>query len=234
MNYNSLFISDLHIGSKHSKISKLLLFLKENEFNNIFIIGDFIDTWALKRNFYWTQEYSTLIQKLLRKSRHGTNIFWILGNHEDCLYDFVGTEFGNIKIMDEYIYKIGDKNYLITHGQKYDGLVKYTVSLQKIGSFLYDILLDLSFFYSKYFKSKWSLAKTLKNNTKEALKYINKFKDCVIFDLTEQSCDGIILGHLHQPEMIKVEEKQYMNCGDFVESQSLIVELNGEFKLICL
>lgn len=236
MNYKALFISDLHLGSKHSNIEVLLDFLKDNEFESIYIVGDFIDCWALKRKFLWPKINNTLIQKLLRKSRHGSKVTWILGNHEDSLYDLIGTNFGGIDIKYDDIYEtkhnsIFTQRYYVTHGQKYDGIVKYTPGIQKLGAFLYDFILDLSYWRSRLFKSKWSIAKAIKSNTKEALKYINKFEECVLADLKENGYDGIIYGHLHQPSVSIIEDKQFVNCGDFVENISLVVDDGKCFTL---
>ena len=169
MKYNSIWISDLHIGSRNSNINKLLEFLKDTECNNLFIVGDFIDGWELKNKWRWNNSYNTLFQKILRKSRKGTNIYLIIGNHDDFLFNFENLEFGNIFIKREHIHTTANnQKILILHGDQFDGIIKYAKWLQHLGSHLYNYIIDANTLInrlSRKFGITYSFAKHIKQNT---------------------------------------------------------------------
>lgn len=240
MIYRSIFLSDTHIGSRNSDISKLLDFLKENECEYLFIIGDFIDGWELKNKWYWKSEYNTLIQKLLRKSRKGTQIHITYGNHDDFLSGFENCQLGNIYVHRQYIHVLANnKKYLILHGDQFDGIIQYTKWLQHVGSHLYNIILNINNFINKVMRRSgrsYSFAKAIKANTKSALNFINKFEECVVTAAQKNNCDGVICGHVHTATNKMIENINYLNTGSWQENDfHVIVEtLDGELKLITL
>jgi UDP-2,3-diacylglucosamine pyrophosphatase LpxH len=240
MKYKSVFISDTHIGSKNSNITKLLEFLKNVDCDNLFIVGDFIDGWELKNKWRWNDDDNTLIQKLLRKSRKGTKIYLIIGNHDDFLFKFENFEFGNIIVKREYIHTtVDNKQILLIHGDQFDGIIEYAKWLQHLGSHLYNYIIDFNTFINrilrKYGKT-YSFAKTIKQNTKAALSFVNKFEKCITDDAKNKNCQTVIAGHIHTPIHKIVDGIEYFNCGSWQEDEfHAVVEIEtGELKLITL
>ena len=240
MNYKSIFISDLHIGSRNSNITKLLEFLKDAECENLFIVGDFIDGWELKHKWFWNNDCNTIIQKLLRKSRKGTNLYLIIGNHDDFLFNFENIEFGNIKILRQYIHTTeNNQRVLVIHGDQFDGIIKYAKWIQHIGSFLYDWLITannkLNRLLKRYNKSV-SFAKIIKQNTKGALSFVNKYEECVAKETVNNDCSTVICGHIHMPMHKQLQSIDYFNCGSWQEDEyhAVVEHLDGKLELISI
>jgi UDP-2,3-diacylglucosamine pyrophosphatase LpxH len=215
-----------------------LEFLKNNESENLFLVGDIIDGWELKRKFYWDKNHNLIIQKILKKSRKGTKVYYIPGNHDSFMRDFIGEILGDIEIKNEveYITIKGDK-CLILHGDQFDGIISYFKWLQKLGSFLYDQVLTLNLLLNnirnRFGLSHWSLSKFLKDNTKEAIKYTSNYRNCVIDYANKHNANIIISGHIHKAEISYFDNIKYINTGDFIESMSVVVEkYDGKFELI--
>ena len=238
----SLFISDIHLGTKKSQPDKLLEVLKDYEFENLFIVGDFIDLTSLKRKFYWKEDHSTVIQKILRMSRKGTNVVYILGNHDFYLRSLIKEDninIGNVLLCDEYKYTTlnGEKIY-ICHGDQFDGFIRLNPILYVLGDWAYEMSFKINriynFFRRKIFRMNyWSLSQYLKSKVKNAISFINDFKKLSIMKLDEVSCDSIMIGHIHTPSIEVIGNKKYYNTGDFCESCSFLYEdYNGEIKLI--
>lgn len=239
----SIFISDIHLSARSSKTKELLaLFriLETNQPEQIFIVGDFIDFWILKSRFYWNEDCNTVLQKLLRFSRKGTEIIYLPGNHDEIMKDFDGYSFNNIKIRNSYEYVIDDKKYLIEHGDEYDFFVKNHKIVSHIGGWLYDILLIANHYLYEIrrkmgFKNIWSLSKYIKNRTKRATKVIEYFETNLVEIAKTKEYSGIICGHIHQPEIKNIDSIQYINTGDWVENCSFIVHYEGENSLyLCM
>jgi len=234
--YKSLFISDVHLGVRHTNIEYLLRVLRENEFENIFLVGDIIDGWKLRRSFSWDENANTFLQKIFRAARKGSNIVYIIGNHDEFLYKFEGQSFGNISIKEKYFYQTASgEKILLIHGHQFDGIVKYNKWLQHVGSVLYEwlIIANVQFNRVRHFFGfgYWSLSKFLKAKTKEVVNYVSSFEDTLTDYAESQGVDSVVCGHIHTPK-IKKSKINYYNCGDFVENKSYIVEtLEGEIKL---
>jgi UDP-2,3-diacylglucosamine pyrophosphatase LpxH len=233
----TLFISDIHLGSKNSNPQKLLEVLKEYEFENLIIVGDFIDLTSLKRKFFWNSDHSLVIQKILRLSRRGVKVVYILGNHDFYIRSLIEDgpiNLGDILICDEYIYKSlsGEKIY-ITHGDCFDGFIR----LHPILYFLGDRAYYLSIFINKWYNrirdlfglKYWSLSKYLKTKVKNVVKFISEYEKMSKSKLLEKDCDSIMIGHTHTPD---IQVGKYYNCGDFCETCSYIIEdLEGKISL---
>jgi hypothetical protein len=240
MKYRSVFISDTHIGSRNSNIDKLLYFLKDLDCDNLFIVGDFIDGWELKNKWRWKNQYNLLIQKLLRKSRKGTKIYLIIGNHDDFLFAFENLEFGNIFVIRDYIHETAKgQKCLIIHGDQFDGIIKYAKWLQHIGSHLYNLIIDINTSINillRKFGRAYSFAKAIKQNTKAALNFVNKFEECVIDDAKKHNAKIVICGHVHAPCHKIIDGIEYFNCGSWQEDEfhAVIETKDGDLKLINL
>lgn len=240
MKYKSIFISDIHLGTKFSKTKELLNFLKHNESENLILVGDIIDGWAIKRKFIWPQTHSDVIQKILKKARKGTEVIFITGNHDEFIRPFVPLILGNsLKICNELNYTaLNGKSYYITHGDFFDSITMTKKWLAILGDYGYDLLLHLNsilnFLRKKIGVQKyWSLSKYIKDSVKSSISFINDFESVLSKHAKNKGYDGIICGHIHKAEIKNIEGIEYLNCGDWVESCTAIVETyEGEFKII--
>ena len=232
MKIEALFFSDIHLGSRGCNANKLMDVLKEYDPDYIFIVGDFIDGWLLKSRHYWKQEYTNIIKKLLSFSKRGKKIIYITGNHDDFLRDYTPMNFDdNITICDEYIWK----DYFIVHGDVYDGIVKLKW-LARMGSLGYEMAILLDRFVKKLGYKK-SISKWLKDNVKEAVKFITSYENELVSQAEKRGCTGVICGHIHKPNDISIKTSngnliRYLNCGDFVENNSYIIYNKGKFTIL--
>jgi len=234
----TLFISDVHLGSRHSSTKNLLEFLnyiKENhKIEKLYIVGDFIDGWKLKRNWYWNDESSLVLRKILSFLRRETEIYYIAGNHDEFIRIFIEDfhigDFGSIHIGNEFIHKtIDGKNLLVVHGDIFDFATKYAGWLCFLGDIGYSFLLRLNktvCYIRNYLKLKnWSLSKAIKYNVKQAMKFVSDFENCLISYAKEKKCDGCVCGHIHTADLKKLPDGFiYANTGDWVESCTAIYE----------
>lgn len=233
----TLFISDCHLGNKNAQAGKLLEVFKQYEFENLFIIGDFIDMTSLKRKFYWNEKHSTVIQKILKLSRHNINIILLPGNHDYYIRDIIKEQninLGNILICNDYIYETikGEKIYLV-HGDCFDGFVATHKLLYLLGDIGYELSMKINTLYNWFRKlfgfNYWSFSAYLKSKVKNIISFLTEYKKAAYRTIKEKGCDSILMGHIHNPEII---QGQYYNTGDFVESCSYIIEtLEGNLEL---
>lgn len=240
MKYKSIFISDVHLGTRFSKAKLLLNFFKHNECENLILVGDIIDGWSIKRKLYWPQEHSDVIQKILKKAKKATKVTFITGNHDEFLRPFVPLLLGNsINISNELEYiALNGKKYYITHGDFFDSITMTKKWLAVLGDYGYDLLLHLNSilnFFRKLFgiRKYWSLSKYVKDNVKSSVSFINDFESVLANHARNKAYDGIICGHIHKAEIKLIDEIEYLNCGDWVESCTAIVEtFDGKFEII--
>lgn len=240
MKYKSIFISDVHLGTRFSKAKTLLNFLKNNDCEQLFLVGDIIDGWAIKRKFVWPQAHSDVIQRILKKAKKGTNITFITGNHDEFLRPFVPLVLGNsLNITNELEYTaVNGKKYFVTHGDFFDSITMTKKWLAILGDYGYDLLLHLNvilnFVRKKIgIKKYWSLSKYVKDSVKSSVSFISDFESVLSNHARNKGFDGIICGHIHKAEIRTIDEIEYLNCGDWVESCTAIVEtFDGEFMII--
>jgi UDP-2,3-diacylglucosamine pyrophosphatase LpxH len=223
-----IFISDVHLGSKGSNPKELYKLLNKEQPQKIFIVGDFIDGWLLKKRFYWTKDCTDVIRKILSYSNKGTEVVYITGNHDDFLRSYSPLNFGNIKIVDEWEWN----GYLITHGDLYDGIVQLKW-LGIIGSYGYELALSIDRGLKRLGYKK-SFSKMTKDKVKSAVKFITDFERQLAYQAHSRGLKGVICGHIHKPENKKIKIKNktihYLNCGDWIENNSYI-SYNKKFKL---
>lgn len=225
MKVEALFFSDVHLGSRGCNAAALLSVLKKYEPETIFIVGDFIDGWLLKQRHHWKQEYTNIIKKLLSFSKKGTKIVYITGNHDEFLREYSPINFDeNIFICDEYIWK----DFYVVHGDKYDGVMSLKW-LAHLGSAGYEIAIVLDRFMKRLGYRK-SISKWLKDNVKEAVKFITVFENELSIQAKKRGCSGVICGHIHKPKDREVDGVRYLNCGDFIENNSYIIFNEGNFN----
>ena len=243
----SLFISDIHLGCKHSKTEELLTFLKTIKDSDlpekIFLVGDIIDGWRLKRNWFWDSNCTKVIRMLMTFSKKGVQIIYIAGNHDEFLRAFlpeIEDKFFGFKFVDSYIHetKEGEK-VLVIHGDQFDATIKHAKWICVLGDIGYSFLLSingyLDWIWRKCFRcrKRWSLSKAAKANVKSAISFIAKFEELLTRHAAKEGCSSVICGHIHTPDIKDINGVKYLNTGDWVESCSAITENDdGKFELV--
>lgn len=226
MRIDALFISDVHLGSKGSNADEVLKVLKTYQPDYLFLVGDVIDGWLLKRKFRWPQSHTNVLRKIMSYSKNGTKVIYIPGNHDQFLREYGEFSFGNIEIHNEFIWN----NTFITHGDFYDGVVKLKW-LGILGSVGYDMAISIDRFL-KRLGMKRSLSKFLKSRVKEAVKFITQYEMELIRQAKKHGCVNVISGHIHHPEDRMVDGVRYLNCGDWIENNSYIICNDGKYTVI--
>jgi UDP-2,3-diacylglucosamine pyrophosphatase LpxH len=226
MRIDALFISDVHLGTKGSNADKVLEILKNYQPQTLFLVGDIIDGWMLKRKFRWSQSHTNVLRKILSYSKNGTKVIYIPGNHDEFLREYLDMNFGNIEIHNEYIWN----NTYITHGDLYDGVVKLKW-LGVLGSIGYDLAISIDRRLKKW-GYKRSLSKFLKDKVKEAVKFITSFEEEIVRQGIKHNCSTVICGHIHHPEDKLINNVRYLNSGDWIENNSYIIYVDGEYTVI--
>lgn len=236
--YRSIFISDVHLGTKYSNAELLLEFLKETEAERYYLIGDIIDGWSMKKKIYWPQSHSDVLQYLLKLSKKDHKVIYITGNHDEFLREYGGTVLGNIQLMNEYVH-VGENNnrYLVIHGDQFDLVTTNAKWLAFIGGWAYDCMIDLNtklqWIYRTFDINGFSLSAWAKHNVKEAVNFIGDYEAMVAEAAKRKCVDGVICGHIHSVNISTINGIEYMNTGDWVESCTAIVEnYNGKFEII--
>jgi UDP-2,3-diacylglucosamine pyrophosphatase LpxH len=237
--YKTIWLSDLHIGSTQCQADVLLDFLKHNDSEKLYLVGDIIDFWALSKKVYWPTDHNTIIQKILRKARHGTHVIYVPGNHDENLRDYDSYVFGDIVIKNSDVHTTSNgKRFLIVHGDEYDTIARYHQWLAKLGSKGYDLLLDFNRIVRTVrrwlgIQSHFSLAAFVKFKVKNAVQFISDYEESIVNSLKDEHLDGVICGHIHHAEIKEMNGFLYVNTGDFVESCTAIVEKDdGDLELI--
>jgi UDP-2,3-diacylglucosamine pyrophosphatase LpxH len=233
MKYNTIIISDLHLGSKASRKDDILGFLENLETNTLILNGDIIDGWSLARGSKWTKKDSKIIRKILKISETGTDVIWIRGNHDDFLKEFLPFYLGNIKIVEDYIHQYNQTRYYIFHGDVLDIFITKIKWLAYIGSIGYDIALWINRWYNKWRSFRglpyYSISNDIKKGIKKATNFINDFEDNARRLAYQKGCTVAICGHIHHPAI----KDHYLNSGDWCENCTALAELkNGDWKLI--
>jgi UDP-2,3-diacylglucosamine pyrophosphatase LpxH len=236
--FRAIFISDIHLGTSSCQAAKLLEFLRHTESRELYLVGDVIDGWQLKRRWFWNQSHNDVIQKVLRKARKGTRVTYIAGNHDEAMRHFLGLAFGGIDIRDEAVHVTADgRRLLVTHGDLFDAVVQRAKWLAHLGDALYILTLKLNQWFN-HIRAKlgfpyWSLSQFLKHRVKNAVSYITDFEEAVAREARRRGFDGVVCGHIHKAEIREVGGVLYCNDGDWVESLTALVELeNGELRII--
>ncbi|WLR94496.1 UDP-2,3-diacylglucosamine diphosphatase [Shinella zoogloeoides] len=236
--FRTLFISDVHLGSKAAKADFLIDFLRHHEAETIVLVGDIVDGWRLKRNWYWPQAFNDVTQKLLRKARKGTRIIYIPGNHDEFLRDFPGTHFGGVEVAERIIHEAADgKRYLVLHGDEFDVVVRHARVVAYLGDWAYDAAIAINVVFAairrKLGLPYWSFSAWAKQQVKSAVNFIGEFQRVVAEEARRNDADGVICGHIHHAVITEIDGIRYINSGDWVESCTAIAEHHdGEMELI--
>jgi UDP-2,3-diacylglucosamine pyrophosphatase LpxH len=236
--FRSLFISDVHLGTRGCQAGRLLDFLRWHEAETIYLVGDIVDGWQLKSAWYWPQSHNDVVQKLLRQARKGVRVVYVPGNHDEFLRDYYGTHFGGIEVTETAMHVGADgRRYLVIHGDLFDLVVTQARWLALLGSKAYDYAIVLNRVFNQWRRRLgfpyWSLAQWAKLRVKNAVNYIGEFERTLVAEAHRHDAHGVICGHIHNAAIHDDFGIRYLNCGDWVENCTAIVEHHdGRFEIV--
>ena len=234
----TLFLSDIHLGTRGCQADKLLEFMRYYDSDTIYLVGDIVDGWQLKVGWYWPQTHNDVVQKLLRKARKGSRLVYIPGNHDEFLRDYYGTHLGGIEVIGDAIHIGADgKRYLVIHGDLFDVVIRHARWLALLGNHAYDFAIWLNTHFNAVRRALgltyWSLSQWAKLKVKNAVNFIGEYEYALAAEARRRGADGVICGHIHHAVIRTISELRYVNCGDWVESCTAIVEhFNGTFEVV--
>ena len=236
--FRTLWISDLHLGTPGCQAEALLGFLKHTECETLYLVGDIIDGWQLRRQWYWPQAHNDVVQKLLRKARKGTRVIFIPGNHDEFARRYVGHNFGGIEVAEDWVHETADGRKLwVTHGDLFDGVIQCAKWLAHVGDSLYEFTLrlnrHLNSLRARMGLPYWSLSKYLKLKVKRAVSYVGDFETALAREARKRGVHGVVCGHIHHAELREIDGILYANDGDWVESLTALAEhADGRLEII--
>ncbi|WP_186396944.1 UDP-2,3-diacylglucosamine diphosphatase [Stappia sp. TSB10GB4] len=236
--FRAIFLSDIHLGTRGCQADMLLDFLKYHDAETIYLVGDIVDGWRLRRMWYWPQAHNDVVQKLMRKGRKGARIVYTPGNHDEFLRDFLGTHFGGIEVIEETVHETADgRRYLVIHGDRFDVVVRHARWLAFLGDWAYVSALNLNtglnVLRRRLGLTYWSLSAWAKLKVKNAVNFIGKFEETLAGEAERQGVDGVICGHIHHAADHFEFGTHYINTGDWVESCTAVAEHHdGTFEII--
>ena len=227
--FRTLFLSDIHLGTRGCQAEMLVDFLRDHEADRIYLVGDIFDGWRLRKGWYWPQSHNDVVQKLLRKARKGTEIIYVPGNHDEVMRNYLGSHFGGIEVKDHDIHTTADgTRFLVIHGDQYDMVVMNAKWIAHVGDWAYVSVLWLNGWVNRIKRlwggQYWSLSKWLKLKVKQAVSFIGAFEETLSLEARKHDVDGVICGHIHHAAIHRNDDFTYVNTGDWVESCTAIVE----------
>ena len=234
----TVWISDLHLGTPGCQAEALLDFLRSVDCETLYLVGDIIDGWQLRRSWYWPQAHNDVVQKILRKARKGTRVVFVPGNHDEFARRYVAHNFGGVDVVDEAVHTLVDGRRLwVTHGDLFDGVVQCAPWLAHVGDLAYEFTLKLNRrlngLRARLGLPYWSLSRSLKKRVKRAVSYINDFEAAVAREAQQRGLHGVVCGHIHHAEIRAIDGVLYCNDGDWVESLTALVEhTDGRLEIL--
>jgi UDP-2,3-diacylglucosamine pyrophosphatase LpxH len=236
--HRTIFISDVHLGTRGCKAEDLAEFLRAHECETLYLVGDIVDGWQLKRAWYWNSAHNDVIREIQRMARAGTQVIYVPGNHDEVLRGFVDNDYGGIHLKYEDVHETADgRRLLIIHGDHFDGFVRYGRLACMIGGWAYrcTLLINdlLNWLRRRVGRDYWSLSGFLKTRIRNAARFIRKYEKAVAGEAARRGLDGVVCGHIHQAALHEIEGVVYCNCGDWVESRTALVENHdGIFTIV--
>ena len=234
----TVFISDIHLGTPGCRADALLDFLRDTECQTLYLVGDIIDGWQLRRSWYWPQAHNDVVQKLLRKARKGTRVIFVPGNHDEFARRYVTHNFGGVDVVEDCIHVTADGRRLwVTHGDLFDGVIQCAKWLAYVGDAAYEFTLKVNRWFNRLRAHLglpyWSLSRYLKQKVKRAVSYVNDFEVAVAREARKRGAHGVVCGHIHHAEIREIDGTLYCNDGDWVESLTALVEhADGRLEII--
>ena len=238
MQFRTIWISDIHLGTPGCNADLLMDFLKSIECETLYLVGDIIDAWRLRKGWYWPPRHNDVVRRILKMAKHGTHVVYVPGNHDEVLRDYAGLAFGDVTVAGEVIHETADgRRLLVLHGDQFDSVVLYAKWLAFLGDSAYEFLLKanrvVNFFRRRFGLPYWSLAAHMKKRVKNAVSFISKFEEVVARAAAERHVDGVVCGHIHSAEIREFGDIIYYNDGDWVESCTALVEHeDGRIEII--
>jgi UDP-2,3-diacylglucosamine pyrophosphatase LpxH len=238
LSLRTVWISDIHLGTPGCQADALLDFLRHTDCDTLYLVGDIVDGWQLRRNWYWPQAHNDVLQKLLRKARKGTRVIYVPGNHDEFARSYLGHNFGGIDVAEEWIHTTADGRRLwVTHGDFFDGVVQCAKWLALVGDWAYTLTLRLNVQFNRLRARLglpyWSLSNYLKQRVKRAVSYVSDFESALAREARIRGMDGVVCGHIHHAEMRDIDGILYANDGDWVESLTALCEHpDGRLEII--
>jgi UDP-2,3-diacylglucosamine pyrophosphatase LpxH len=236
--FRTLFLSDLHLGTRGLQAELLLDFLRHHDAETIYLVGDIVDGWRLKNGWYWPQSHNDVVQKLLRKARKGARVVYVPGNHDEFARDYAGMVFGGVEVTETDVHETADgKKMLIIHGDQFDIVVRHARWLAFLGDWAYELALWLNIWNNRIRRlfgvGYWSFSAWAKLKVKKAVNFIGDFEETLAAEAARRGVDGVVCGHIHHATIRKIGDMLYVNTGDFVESCTAVAEHpDGRFEII--
>jgi UDP-2,3-diacylglucosamine pyrophosphatase LpxH len=236
--YRTIFLSDIHLGTRGCQAERLLDFLKQHTCDELYLVGDIIDGWRMKSSMYWPQSHSNVLRRFLTLTKRGTRLVYVTGNHDEFLRRYSDLAIGNIELVDEAVHETADgRRLLVVHGDEYDVITRYHRWVAWLGDVGYTLMLELNRHFnvlrSRFGYGYWSLSAWVKHRVKRAVSFISEFEEAVAHQCRKQGYDGVVCGHIHHAEIRDLNGVRYLNCGDWVESCTALVEnARGEFQIL--
>lgn len=236
--FRTIWISDVHLGTAGCNAALLLDFLKSVECEKLYLVGDIVDGWKLRKGWYWPALHNDVVRAVLKMAKHGTHVVYVPGNHDEMLRDFVGLHFGDVELVDEDIHVTADgRKLLVLHGDQFDNVVLYAKWLAFLGDGAYTLLLKsngaVNWVRRRFGLPYWSLAAHMKKRVKNAVQFISRYEEVVAQAAADRRVDGVVCGHIHSAEIRRFGDVTYYNDGDWVESCTALVEhATGEMAII--
>jgi UDP-2,3-diacylglucosamine pyrophosphatase LpxH len=229
INVHAVWLSDIHLGYRDCKAGYLLDFLDHIEPQILYLVGDVVDVWSMSKSFYWPESHNRLLRRFLQMAREGVEVIYVPGNHDSTFREYCGESFGSIRVYRQAVhYTLNGKKLLVTHGDDFDDVVRFSKLIHYIGDFAYDVLLFANrwtYYLRRFFGyGYWSLAAHVKSRLEKAARAISLFEQAAIEKAREENCDGIVCGHIHHPNVFEKEGMLYFNDGDWVENCTTLVE----------
>lgn len=236
--YRTIWLSDIHLGTPGCRADYLLDFLRVHSAETLYLVGDILDGWRLRKGWYWPQTHNDVIQKILRTARKGTRVVYVPGNHDEVSRQFIGLSFGGIEVAEDAIHvTAGGQRLLVTHGDLFDAVMQHAGWLARLGSSLYELLLNLNRWMNavrlRLGLPYWSMSQYVKHQVKDAVNFISQFEHAMAAEARRRGCDGVVCGHIHKAEIRTIDGVIYCNDGDWVESMTALVEtFEGKLDIV--
>ena len=236
--YPSIFVSDVHLGTRGCQADRLAEFLKAHTCDTLYLVGDIVDGWRLKSGFYWPQAHNNVLRRILTMAKRGTRVIYVTGNHDEFLRKYSPMEIGNLEFVDRVEHTtIDGKRLMVVHGDEFDVVTRYHRWIAFLGDIGYTILLEANTYLNiarrRFGYGYWSLSAWIKYRVKKAVNFISEFEGAIAHQCQKEGYDGAICGHIHHAEIRDIDGVLYMNCGDWVESCTALVEgAQGGFQIL--
>ena len=238
--YRTIWISDVHLGTPGCKAEHLVDFLKHHTCDRLYLVGDIIDGWKLRSGWYWPQEHTNVVRKILTKAKRETEVFYVTGNHDEFLRKFVGykLEIGNIRLVNEHVHETADgRRLLVIHGDLFDVITRYHKWIALAGDAIYEGTMRFNYWFNRARSvlgmRYWSLSAFAKQHVKTAVNIVSTFEDSLAHECRRRDLDGVVCGHIHHADARDIDGVTYYNCGDWVESCTALAEdMNGRIQVI--